>query len=57
MRLHVVHLIVSSQFVDKMLEMRGRVCRIRTQHLLEALAHGITDRSSGFVIERCNVIF
>jgi hypothetical protein len=48
-------LIASAQFVNEMLEMGRRACRLRTEHLLEALAHGLADRSAGPVIERFNV--
>jgi len=36
--------------------MRRFVRKVGAKNLLEALAHGIADRSAGLVIERLNVI-
>jgi len=56
MRLVASGLIATSQFVDEMLQMRRSLGRVRAKNLLEALSHGVADRSAGLVIERFNVI-
>jgi hypothetical protein len=56
MRLAAIGIVAFAQFVDELLQTGRMVRRVGAKNLLEALAHGIADRSAGLVIERFKVI-